>query len=68
MARLRPWILLSLVLLAACDPQPGPRPLDDLAAKPEKVRAQVEQTQRDHMEELKRQEAEATGGSAQPAR
>jgi hypothetical protein len=67
--RWRLCIPLCLVWLAGCDPQPAPRPLDAIAAKPEQVRQQVEQTQRDHMDELKRQEAEATGGSPpEPAR
>lgn len=69
MGRWRPWIALCLVWLAGCDPQPAPRPLDAIAQKPEQVREQVEQTQQDHMDDMKRQEAEATGGaSPEPAR
>ncbi len=70
MPRLGPWFLLLIALLAACGraPPPAATPLDELAAKPEAVRRQVEQTQREHIEALQRQEAEATGATPEPRR
>jgi hypothetical protein len=54
--------LLSLALLAACGgpPQPAARPLDDLAAKPDEVRAKLDRAEAEHADALKRAESEAT--------
>jgi hypothetical protein len=68
MARSVRCLLALTILLGACGRAPQPTPLDELAAKPEEVRTQVEDTQREHIEALKRQEAEATGGDAEPRR